>query len=119
MYAEITKLAHEIPFHKPLSQREMLFVQHRLATKTATEAARLAGYESNPGSQASRLMRRTRVRDAVRQARDALAERTSIDHNRIVELLLQSYYEASDKGDSRNMLKAAVEIGNLCGLYPD
>ena len=117
MYAEITKLAQVIPFHKPLNQREMLFVQHRLTTKTATEAARLAGYESNPGSQASRLMRRARVRDAVRQARDALAGRNNIDQNRIVEFLLQSYHEARDKSDSRNMLKAAVEIGQLCGLY--
>ncbi len=119
MYAEITKLAQEMVFHKPLNQREMLFVQHRLTTKTATEAARLAGYESNPGSQASRLMRRTRVRAAVRRARAALAERSNIDQNKIVQLLLQSYHEASDKGDSRNMLKAAVEIGHLSGLYPD
>jgi len=119
MYAEITNLPQEIPFHKPLNQREMLFVQHRLTTKTATEAARLAGYESNPGSQASRLMRRTRVRDAVRQAREALAERNNIDQNRIVELLLLAYHEAGDKSDSRNMLKAAVEIGHMCGLYPD
>ena len=90
-----------------------------MTTKTVTEAARLAGYESNPGSQASRLMRRARVIDAVRQARDALAERNIIDQNRIVELLLQSYHDARDKSDSRNMLKAAVEIGHLCVLYLD
>ncbi len=112
-------MAKKIVIRQSLNHRETLFIQHYLTAKTATEAARLAGYTCNPGSQASRLMRRTRIQETIRQARDALAKRNGIDQNKIVELLLLSYDEARNKNDAMGMLRSAKEIAELCGLYPD
>ena len=118
MYAEITKLAQVIPFHQPLNQREMLFVQHRLTTKTATEAARLAGYESNPGSQASRLLRRERIRIAIDKARNELADHHELDRNIMVFMLLAAYERAKNEGNAARMIQAVREIAVLCGFLP-
>ena len=100
-----------------LSQRERLFVEHYIVCSTGSEAAMLAGYTSNPASQASRLLRRHRVTVALDQARKQLAERNNTDGDRIIAMLYKSYETSEKKGDSVGMLKAAREIGLLCGFY--
>jgi phage terminase small subunit len=101
-----------------LNAREQKFVVQYLVAPTGTQAALVAGYTSNPSSQASRILRRGRIRNAIERARMNLAERNGIDQDKIVEMLYQSYVAAKYKGNAMNMLKAAREIGLLCGLYP-
>ena len=117
MYVESSKLMGNIVLHKPLNHRETLFVDHCLTAKTNTEAARLAGYSSNPGSQASRLLRRERVQVAIGKARQKLAHRNSINQDAMIEMLLLAYNTADNEGNATGMRKAAREIGLLCGLY--
>ena len=118
MYAEKPKLAQVIPFHQPLNQREKLFVQHYLTSNTATEAARLAGYESNPGSQASRLLRRERIRIAIDKARNELADHHELNRNIMVVMLLAAYERAENEGNVARMIQAVREIAVLCGFLP-
>ena len=101
----------------PLNFREQKFVEQYLIAPNGAKAARAAGYTSNASSQASRLLRRERIRNAIERVRMNLAERNGIDQDKIVEMLLQSYTEASNKGNAMDMLKAVREIGLLCGLY--
>jgi phage terminase small subunit len=107
-------MSQEIVIHKPLNVREQKFVNYRLTSDSAAEAARLAGYVSNPASQASRLMRRARVRVAIDVARSKLAEDHGVDWNFMVEKLIDAYYKSEN---IRDQIRAVREIGLICGLY--
>ena len=102
----------------PLNVREQKFVEQYLIAPNGAKAAQTAGYTSNASSQASRLLRRERVKIAIDRARMNLAERNGINQDKIVEMLFQSYAGANNRGDAMGMLKSAREIGLLCGLYP-
>jgi len=114
MYLINDDMTHEIVIHKPLNVREQKFVNLRLTSDSAAEAARLAGYTTNPASQASRLLRRARVKNAIREARTKLAEDYCIDRNLIVEKLIDAYYKSDNIIDQ---IRAVREIGLICGLY--
>jgi phage terminase small subunit len=113
---KIPKKMKETVLHRP-SRRVQRFVALYLICDTAKEAALKAGFSSNPGSQASRLLRREQVSLAIEQARRELADRHKIDQDKIIKMLLDAYNKASEKGDAMAMLGAAKEIGVFCGLY--
>ncbi len=101
-----------------LSHREKQFIHHYLITKTAKEAAEKAGYTCNPGSQASRLLRRDKVKKAICLARSDLAERNGVTQDKVLRMMVSSYERGAEEGDVMGMLKSAKEIGKICGFYP-
>jgi phage terminase small subunit len=118
LYVVVMKNMLSTQSDRPLSHRENSFAENFITSKTATEAARNAGYLCNPGSQASRLLKRSRVQIAITQARRDLSVSNKIDQDRVVQMLLKAFENASNKGKSRDMTRAAAELGKLCGLYP-
>lgn len=121
MYVNVYRTGTNMENHatlRRLNSREKSFIRNYLTAATAKEAAAKAGYISNPASQASRLLRRRRIQDAIQAERKALAVRNNIDQNKLVSMLLTAYHQADMNDDANEMRKAAREIGLLCGLYP-
>jgi len=100
-----------------LTHREQKFVAAFLEAPTHKAAALSAGYLSNPSSQASRLLRRPRVRKAILHEREQLMKYHKIDRNSLAENLLSAYSDAHQEKDVMGMIRAVRELGLLCGLY--
>ncbi len=101
-----------------LTQREQKFVQYYLTETTAAEAARKAGYLGKyPHTQAWRVLQRDRVKVAIKIEQQRLACELDLTADKVVKMMLNSYQASSDKGDAMGMLKAAKEIGMICGFY--
>ncbi len=101
-----------------LTQREQKFVQYYLTETTAAEAARKAGYLGKyPHTQAWRVLQRDHIKIAIKIEQRRLANEFDLSADKVVKMLLNSYQAANNKGDAMGMLKAAKEIGKICGYY--
>ena len=101
-----------------LTPREQRFIKHYLLEPTAAEAARKAGYRGKyPHTQAWRVLQRDRVKIAIQIEQQRLVGEFDLTPGKVVGMLLQSYRVSDGEGDAMGMLKAAKEIGKICGYY--
>lgn len=96
-----------------LSERQTLYVRHRLNGLSAKASALAAGY-SNPGSTAFVLERNPKIRDLVDQARIAATEKAAVDKERVMQGFLSAVDAATT---ATELVQAWRELGKLIGAY--
>lgn len=99
-----------------LNPREQAFVQYYKATANATKAAIAAGYSAKTAAQAaSRLLKKVKVAEALREASEQLAQATvaSVEERRTILTLI-----ARRHADSPIPANKAIDtLNKMDGLY--
>lgn len=96
-----------------LTDKQRLYVQARLEGHPPIAAARRAGVEK-PQTTWRLMENRDEVVVALKRAREISVMHTGITRERVTEMLLEAYRNASN---SMEQIAAARELGRMHGLY--
>ena len=101
-----------------LTAKALRFVDEISLDHNGTAAAIRAGYApiSAPVT-ASRLIRNHKVKAALADRQQALADHFNLDRQHLVNELLRAAELAKGNGDPAGMVAAYREIGRMCGFY--
>ena len=110
------------PQTRPLTPRQALYVEHYLACRNKTQAAREAGYtEKNAAHQGSRIFQLPQVQAAILAGEKQIRERIGDGRERRIAELKKLAYRRTFRGEPVPLalkLKALVELCKLAGDYP-
>lgn len=117
----------ELPEFKPknltlgtgprLNGRQKLFVKYYVDQRmNQSAAARAAGYPE-PKGMATKLMKLTKVKNAIAERRESLAQSVGMTKKRVMEGFEEAIDLARLKGDPLTMVAGWREIGKMCGFY--
>ena len=95
------------------------FVEEYTLDWNGTQAALRAGYSPNGVRvQASRMLARPNIQQAIRKKQAQLTERLKITKETIIRGLLETIEMAREQGDAQAIIGAAAEINRMLGFYP-
>jgi phage terminase small subunit len=98
-----------------LDEREFQFVEHIVAGVHQAEAARLAGYSPKSATvQASNMLARQVIIDAINARRKEMQERIDVSREQVLKELID-IMRSSDKDAAR--VQAAAQINKMQGYY--
>jgi phage terminase small subunit len=113
--ASITTATTGDAFLKGLTPRQQLFVHEYLTDFKATEAAVRAGYSRRSAHvTASRLLRKSQIREAIVQGKEAAADRASITIDGVLEQLCRIAF-----ADMRKLFMPDGTLRNISDLDED
>jgi phage terminase small subunit len=102
---------------KALTPQQQKFAEAYALGKTATEAARIAGYSSKrPDLSATKLLKNKAIAAAVAKMRKESSERTSVDLDWITEQYVENHKRARELKDISASNKALETLSRLHGL---
>jgi phage terminase small subunit len=103
-----------------LSPQQQRFVEEYCLGKTATEAARIAGYSpKRPDVAGAKLLKQPHVAAAVAAKRKTISEKTAIDAAWAQEQLVDTYKAARGRNDLTAAIRALELLGRKLGMFTD
>ena len=105
---------------KKLSPQQQRFVEEYCLGKTATEAARIAGYSpKRPDVAGAKLLKQPHIAAAVAALRAKVAKETSITVAWVQEQLVDTYRAARSDTDLAAANRALELLGKNLGMFAD
>jgi Phage terminase, small subunit len=105
---------------KKLSPQQQRFVEEYCLGKTATEAARIAGYSpKRPDVAGAKLLAQPHIAAAVAALRAKVAKETSITVAWVQEQLVDTYRAARSDTDLAAANRALELLGKNLGMFAD
>jgi phage terminase small subunit len=103
-----------------LSPKQQKFVDEYCQGKSATEAARLAGYsQKRPDLSGSKLLKTKAVAAEIAKVRKAASEKTSITVAWVQEELVSTYNKAIGKCEFSAAVRALHLLGKNIGMFAE
>jgi phage terminase small subunit len=104
-----------------LNPQERKFVQYYTETNNGTRSAILAGYGRNykvAGVQATRLLARARIRNAVDQLNAKVMQKLDFTPDRIIKRFAHFAAHEPEKIKAADAIAALKELAKIANLYP-
>ncbi|MEF8699083.1 MAG: terminase small subunit [Candidatus Accumulibacter sp. UW26] len=106
------------PAIKPLTPRQLAFVDAYSADGNATRAARVAGYaEKSAKVIACRLTKDNRIAARIASRRAENAEKFAITKEEVIAGILSAIEMAREQQNPAAMISGLVQVAKLCGFY--
>ena len=103
-----------------LTPKQQRFVEEYLVDLNATQAAIRAGYsERNADKIGSELLGKTRVAEAIREAKQERSERVQMTQDSVLEGIMRCTQAAEETEDYRTALKGYELQGKHLGMFTD
>lgn len=99
-----------------LTPMQAAFVDESLKGKDPITAASAAGYH-NPVSHGAQIAKTTKVREALRQARDELSSAAQISRADCIDGIMEAINMARLAADPATMVKGWTEVAKILGHY--
>ena len=105
---------------KKLSPQQQRFVEEYCLGKTATEAARIAGYSpKRPDVAGAKLLKQPHIAAAVASIRAQAAKETAITVAWVQEQLVETYRCARNESDHSAANRSLELLGKNLGMFAD
>lgn len=102
----------------PISPKQHRFIEEFLLDRCGTQAAIRAGYSARSAREiAHRLLTKDHIRRAVALRAAHQAAELKITREQVMRSLVVAYEVAKAKQDAGSMVRAAAELGKMCGFY--
>jgi phage terminase small subunit len=103
---------------RPLTGKQIAFVDAYMLTRNSAESVRQAGYQSiHPDRHGYQLLRNTRVQGEIRRRQSALVRRTDVSEEWVIHRLAQTYELASQAKQFTAANRSLELIGRHIGLF--
>jgi phage terminase small subunit len=103
-----------------LTDRQERFCREYLVDLNATQAAKRAGYSSHTANeQAARLLAKASVKARVTELQNAAAKRNDVTVDDVIQMLLQSYKNATAANQHGPAVRAVELLGKWHGMFKD
>jgi len=99
-----------------LTDKQLKFLDGVLAGMPQTTAARAAGY-SAPHVEASRLMGRPQIKEALQVLHRKHEKASQMTRKKVMDGMLEAIEMAKMQGESGVMVAGWREVGRMCGYY--
>lgn len=106
---------------RPLTAKQLRFVEHYIELGNGTEAARLAGYEGSTGTLAliaSENIRKPKIAAAIEQRRAQAAQRAEISAAWVLREYRATYERATAAEDYGPARQCLHDLAKHLGLFP-